>query len=95
MTTPACDQRCTCALSEKLRAKVACLVHAKPPRSRKPRCAVCSEYKATRRVRDRAGIQHQLCGGCISTWYDRQRGGREPLIGASVVTDSETLWSKR
>lgn len=41
---------------------------------RYPRCCICNEYKARRRLRDREGIQHLVCYGCVPAFLKNLRG---------------------
>ena len=43
------------------------------PSLEKAPCAICGEYNSDRRVRDRQGILHTLCGRCIPKWMENQR----------------------
>lgn len=41
---------------------------------RKPRCAICNQYNASRRIRDREQIAHMLCGACVPQFLKNMRG---------------------
>ena len=48
---------------------------------RKPRCAICGQRNASRRLRDRQKMAHMVCAGCVPQFLKNLRGiagEREP-----------------
>lgn len=41
---------------------------------RRPRCCICNQYNARRRIRDRNGIQRMACAGCVPQLLKNLRG---------------------